>query len=183
MNEIKSALEGAPGYITGLSFRPEELALLRKRIRAQWLERIDEVSPAVAAKFEGIPMNRYHELCHLVDHKALWPKARRILRPGVVEELRATSLLRTLGDEFGSFAISDEENLGYEEMSWRLVRPDSASDVGPLHADAWFWELGHGVTPAGHQRVKVWISVYCDPGKNGLRFVPGSHKRIWRYHG
>jgi len=183
MDEIKSALEGPPGYLTGLSFRPEELALVRERIRAQWLERIGEVSPEARAKFEQLPMNRYHELCHLVDHKALWPKPRRILRPEVVEEIRATSLLKTFEGEFGSFVISDEEDLGYEEMYWRLVRPNSASDVGPLHADAWFWELGHGLAPGGHQRVKVWISIYCETGKNGLRFVPGSHKRSWRYHG
>ena len=44
-------------------------------------------------------------------------------------------------------------------MCWRLVRPNSPTDVGPLHADAWFWDLGHGITPPGYKRVKVWIAI------------------------
>ena len=91
--------------------------------------------------------------------------------------------LRTLEDEFGYFEISDEDNVGHEEMYWRLVRPNSPTDVGPLHADAWFWDLGHGVTPSGYKRVKVWIAIYCTPGKDGFKFVPGSHKRQWPYDG
>ena len=53
----------------------------------------------------------------------------------------------------------------------------------PLHADAWFWELGHGATPAGAARVKVWLAIVTEPGLSGLRIVSGSHRREWRFHG
>ena len=28
----------------------------------------------------------------------------------------------------------------------------------------------------------MWIAIYCDPGKDGFKFVPGSHKHEWPYH-
>jgi len=93
------------------------------------------------------------------------------------------SLMRILEDEFGYFQISDEDNVGHEEIYWRLVRPNSLTDVDPLHADAWFSDLGHGITPPDLKRVKVWIAIYCDPGKGGFKFVPGSHKHECPYHG
>jgi hypothetical protein len=170
--------------MTGLCFQPEELAQVQALIRDQWLQRIAEVSPPqVAKRFEAIELNRYHELSDTVDHKSLWSKGQRILSPHAVAKIRQTSLIRALEREFGSFEISDEENVGHEEIYWRLVRPNNPGDVGPLHADEWFWSLGHGVTPPGVQRVKVWVAICCDPGKNGFRFVPGSHKKQWRYHG
>lgn len=183
MGNIKKLLEGAPGYMTGLRFSTDELVMVRGLIRDQWFQRIAEASPAAAKTFESVEMDHYHEFCHLVDHKNLWPKSRRILSSDAVQKIRSTSLVQALEEEFGPFEISDEEDVGHEEMYWRLVRPDGANDVGPLHADAWFWELGHGKTPPGHQRVKVWISIYSETGKNGFRYVPGSHKRQWRYHG
>ena len=183
MTQIKTELQGAAGYMTGLHFQPEELAQVQSLIRDQWLQRISEASPQVAGNFEAVGMSRYHEVCDLVDHKSLWPKSQRILEPQAVAKIRQTSLIQALEKEFGAFEISDEENVGYEEMYWRLVRPDNATDVGPLHADEWFWSLGHGVTPPNTQRVKVWIAICCDPGKNGFRFVPGSHQKQWRYHG
>ncbi len=181
---IKTALEMECGYLTGLHFRPDELAQIRALITTSWLQNIGNVaSPETVKQFESVGINHYHELCHLLDHGSMWPKVRRILGPDAVAEIRQMSLIRVLEEEFGYFEISDEDNVGHEEIYWRLVRPNSPTDIGPLHADAWFWDLGHGTTPPGCQRVKVWIAIYCDPGQDGFRFVPGSHKREYPYHG
>ena len=85
-------------------------------------------------------------------------------------------------EELGEFEISDEEQLGWEEMVWRLVRPGQPSDVGPLHSDEWFVILENEPMPLG-RRVKVWIAIVCESGKNGLEIVAGSHRRQWRFHG
>lgn len=182
MNAIRSALEGELGY-TKLSFSPTDQEVLRSLIRAQWLERIREIAPEQSARFEALPIDRYHELAKLIDHKAAWPKLKRILEQPAVDKIRELPTFRRLEQEFGSFVISDEESLGRENMYWRLVRPDSLSDVGPMHADQWFWALGHGVAPDDIQRVKVWIGIYCEKGQSGFRLVPGSHRRDWPYHG
>jgi hypothetical protein len=179
---IKGALEGESGY-TVLTFSSEELEVLRTLIREQWLERIREVAPDLVGQFEVFLMDSYHELVHLIDHRDTWPKLERILRQHAVDQIRQLPTFKKLADEFGEFTISDEENLGRENIYWRLVRPNSPSDVGPMHADQWFWDLGHGSTPDGMLRVKIWIAIYCEAGKSGFRLVPGSHLQNWPYHG
>ena len=179
---IRDELRGNGGYAV-LFFSSEELEVLRKLIRQQWLKRIQEVAPDQAGKFDAISMESYHELANLIDHRDAWPKLERILHQPAVDQIRLLPTFKKLEDEFGAFTISDEENLGRENIYWRLVRPNSPFDVGPMHADKWFWDLGHGDTPAGVFRVKIWIPIYCEPGKSGFRFVPGSHLADWPYHG
>lgn len=181
---IRAALENDNGYLTGLHLTKDELKKIRLLITRPWLLNIGKkTTPEIVEKFKSIGINRYHELAHLLDHGSIWPKSTRILNQDAVTEIRSMSLFQRLEDEFGYFEISDEENVGHEEIYWRLVRPNSPTDVGPLHADAWFWDLGHGVTPSGCKRVKVWIAICCTPGKDGFKFVPGSHKHKWPYHG
>ena len=183
MISIRKMLKGSEGFSTDVRFTAEELAMVRGLIKAQWLKRIEESGAGRSKVFENLEMNRYHEQCHILDHKNMWPKSKRILSADAVKTIRQTSLIKTLEAEFGPFAISGEDGIEKEEIYWRLVRPNGASDVGPLHADQWFWALGHGTTPVGHQRVKVWISIYSEMGQNGFKYVAGSHKKEWRYHG
>src|SRR6187431_2877602 len=93
---ISAALEGEIGYLTGLHFQADELERIRALVTAQWLQQIGEETPAAVKQFETAGINHYHELCHLVNHETLWPKARRILGPDAVAEIRRMSLLRVL---------------------------------------------------------------------------------------
>lgn len=180
---IRYGLEGADGFVTGLCLTAAELHRVKTWIERQWLATLRQQAPTLAGRFEQLGIERYHELAHLVDHAALWPKRARILPPDAAAEIRRTSLLRRFETEFGPFSISNEEQIGWDEISWRIVRPGQAADMGPLHADAWFWDLGHGTEPSDRERVKVWVAVVAEPGRSGLRLVPGSHRRRWRYHG
>ncbi|OGT39872.1 MAG: hypothetical protein A3E81_01765 [Gammaproteobacteria bacterium RIFCSPHIGHO2_12_FULL_36_30] len=187
MNELKinvlDELEIEQGYHLGFYFQPNELDIVRTLIKTQWLDNINQVASQYAEKFSATEMTQYHQLSHLIDHSTLWPKKNRILPQNAINYIRSTSLIKSLENIYGKFEISDEENIGREEIYWRLVRPNQPSDVGPLHADAWFWDLDHGTTPPNVTRVKVWIAIYCEPGLNGLRIVPHSQKKNWEYHG
>ena len=180
---LLDALQGPAGYSTALSLQADESYRVKRLIETQWRQRISHCADEHAAAFADLGIERYHEQAHLLDHSALWPKTSRILPRESVEEIRSMSLLRRLTYEFGEFQISAEEGSRWEEIYWRIVRPHAPSDVGPLHADRWFWDLGHGTTPAGRERLKVWIAIVAEPGLSGLRVVPGSHLRDWRYHG
>lgn len=188
MIAIKSIREsingpGTPGFMTGLKLEHDELDRVRELIKDQWRDRLQQVAPEQVESFVERGIERYHELSHLVDHSSIWPKKERILPPTAVAEIRQMSLFKYLESEFGKFDISDEEEVGYEEIYWRLVRPHATTDVGPIHADEWFWKLGHGIAPVDKQKVKVWIAIYCQPGLSGLRVAPGSHNQKWPYHG
>lgn len=176
-------VENDNGFFLGLSFRQDELDLVRSLVEMQWLENIKRYIPEHYNKFLNLKIERYHQLSHLVDHASMWQKVNRILPHTAVDLIRSTSLITALENLYGQFQISDEDAIGREEIYWRLVRPNQPSDVGPIHADAWFWDLGHGVTPQNVKRVKVWIALFCEPGLSGLCLVPGAHMREWKYHG
>ena len=206
--DLRTAVSGSDGFAVFPALAAGELASVQAAIEAQWFARIRSSAPEHAGAFRARGIARYHELSHLVDHASLWPKRERILPHDAVGLIRATRLCRVLEEAFGRFTISDEEDLGHEEIYWRLVRPAAerpvgrpaaerlmerptaerpmerpANDTGPVHADRWFWELGHGRTPPGVERVKVWVAVITEPGLSGLQLLPGSHRRTWRYHG
>jgi hypothetical protein len=84
---------------------------------------------------------------------------------------------------FGNFIISNEEGIELEEIYWRLVRPNKKEDVGPLHADSWFWDLGHGKSDSNTIRIKLWMPLYSEPGLNGFRYVSNSHLMNIKYVG
>ncbi|MDP1574203.1 MAG: phytanoyl-CoA dioxygenase family protein [Coxiellaceae bacterium] len=176
-------LEIGRGYSLDLSLTQSELNNIRSLLNLHWLKNIKKYSPENLERFSENGIERYHELSHLIDHHEAWPKSNRIFPQSSVDYIRSTSLIKDLEKIYGDFSISDEENIGREEMYWRLVRPAQSSDMGALHADAWFWELGHGITPPNTKRVKVWIALFCEPGLSGLRVVPESHKKMWPYHG
>ncbi len=85
-----------------------------------------------------------------------------------------------LDPEAGDF-VTDEEQLGYENIYWRIVRRRSASDVGPIHADRWFWDLGNAFFPTSHVRVKVWIPLIQDDLNPSLMVLPGSQGKQYSY--
>lgn len=181
-NCLRDILNGPEGFTADFGLQPDEYNRVKQLIESQWLDRIRQCAPDVADRFSAVGIGCYHHLQDLVDHRSLWPKAARILPPGAVEQIRQMSLLQLLETEFGEFTITDEEELQCENIYWRIVRPNEPSDVGPLHADSWYWDLGHGNIPSGFERVKVWIAVVCEPSRNGLQVVPGSHLRNYRYH-
>jgi hypothetical protein len=77
--------------------------------------------------------------------------------------------------------VSDEEGLGHPNVYFRAVRPRHSEDVGSLHKDKWFWDLGHGATPRDRIRAKCWIPILQDIDACGLAIVPGSHRTNFDY--
>lgn len=96
---------------------------------------------------------------------------------GVLEALEAEGFLETSLGEY----VTGEDGRGFPDIYWRVVRPNSPSDVGSIHADDWFWEiLGHP-RPENFQRVKLWIPILQDDDNPSLLVLPGSHLRAYRY--
>ena len=181
--DINYILEEGVGFSLDFKLQMHELEQIRIEVKKHWLNTIRHSYPKLLHKFEAISMTDYHFFSHDLQHNSLWSKTNRILPDNVVTYIRKTQLLQSLQDYFGNFIISNEEELYAEEIYWRIVRPHQPDDMGPLHADKWFWDLGHGKMPLGYKRVKIWIALYCEPGMNGLRVVPHSQKKNWPYEG
>lgn len=112
---------------------------------------------------------------------AVKSKAFRTFSADAVRTWLEHPFCRGLLGEDTSIYVSDEENIGRPNIYWRLVRPGSAHDVGPVHADHWFWDLGHGSIPQGYRRVKMWIPLRQDPQHVGLSIGPGTHRMHFEY--
>lgn len=180
--QLVTSIFGASGYMHVQDFvGAVDLARLRNAIESQYFGILQESAPSFLQEFKDAGMERYHQHSAKVDHKKMWPKLVRILPETDVGMIRSMEFFRVLEDIFGPLAISTEEKVGWEEIYWRIVRPESVEDVGPLHADRWFWELGYGTMPANCTRIKLWFPIYSEPNRNGLLMVPGSHFEEWPY--
>ena len=185
---IKEVLE-SPGYTTAINLQEWELKYLRDSIESQWIAVMSEAVPTETQKIRDVRITKYHELSSLVDHNVVWNKFNRCLSQRVVQKIELMPFFARLKEIFGDFKISDiaydtEVIKGSKEVYWRLVRPGVPSDVGSLHADKWFHEILGFKDKIFNEKtytLKVWIPIFCEPGKNGLLLVPDSHKRAWNY--
>lgn len=183
---LSRQINGEMGYSIDLTLSDAELTTLRKMIRMQWLYRLQLLAPQHVHQFDQIGMERYHELAHLIDHSQAWPKYSRVLPREAHDYIRGMPFFKQLESEFGPIKVADEEKLGWENIYWRLVRPGT-SDFGSLHADRWFVDLGYygsEINETDYERVKIWIAIHTEVGKNGFLAVPRSHsKKDWKWHG
>ncbi len=187
--KIKDQVFGSKGYSSDLKLSSNELVKFRKLVTNHWLQTISIANPNLFTRAKELGIENYHELSKDLDHKSLWPKSSRVLSQLDVQEIKKFDFFQLLKNEFGDFSISDVydtyQHHGQEEIYWRLVRPNVNSDVGPLHSDTWFhqsFNMGNGMFPPGSMTVKIWIPLYCEPGKNGLAIVKGSHLKEWKFH-
>ena len=187
--EIYKSVFESPGFSADISLSNEDLSLFRSCIESQYLEVISSLEIPIIKKLAEKGIENYHEVSSLVDHNNLWNKKNRCLPVESVSKIKATNFFAKLKDIFGEFKISDIAYdqvtvNGAEEIYWRLVRPRVPTDVGSLHADKWFHEVlrfEYNIIPKDAITVKVWIPIYCEPGKNGLMIVRNSHLKEWKH--
>lgn len=180
--DLTGAVNGRPGFWYGPLLSDTELARVQSFIRRQFLERIHELAPETLPVFSAAGPQRYHLHSHMIDHVAAWPRHARLLPRDAIDFLQQSSMIKKLTAAFGAAEITNEVENGAPEIVWRLVRPGHPDDVGPLHADGWFWDINGWPIPAKRKRIKVWTMVHGEVGRAGLRIVPGSHaNKNWPY--
>lgn len=186
---LKKQVFGDVGYSADMKLTASELEVFRQHINNHWLMTIDAAYPELTKEAQSYGIHNYHQISDRLDHSKLWTKQSRVLPQTAVNAIKSLPFIHRLKQEFGEFEISDiydtKQHHGEEEIYWRLVRPNKPTDVGSLHRDSWFhgaFNGGYGMFPEGTVTVKVWIPIYCEPGKSGLAIVAGSHLREWKYH-
>jgi len=171
----------AKGYSIENKISLSELKKFKNAINHQWLNKIKENNPPITdiAIEKGINIQNYHKISSFLKHDEIWIKSNRILPSNFSNWFLESEFAKNLKNSYGEFTISDEDNMGWPNIIWRLVRPGQASDVGPLHRDSWFWKLNKNRPKPKYNfsRLKVWIPIYTEKGFNGLLVEPYSHKR------
>ena len=178
-------LPNTKGFSIEDKINESELSKFRKAIINQWIDKIKATSSEAYKKIqeENISIENYHVVSDYLDHAKIWTKSARILKADFVEWFLVSNFAKNLEKKYGKFIISDESNLGWPDIYWRLVRPNQIGDVGPLHRDSWFWKLNaHWCSEIlkskkSYYRLKVWIPIYTETGLNGLLVEPYSQTR------
>lgn len=176
---IHDELTRGPGY-TVEELTPAELEEVRWLITAQYLDRLRTLQPDLVPQAREAGIARYHTLPIRFEHASSWPKETRLLDPGHVADFSDMGFFRRIRQQFGPSAA-----ISHDELNWRLVRPNQPGDIGPVHADKWFWDAGYGYggMPPGYDRFKIWVAVHTEPGANGLCVKPESHRvGQWKHH-
>ena len=124
---------------------------------------------------QNIKFSDYLSKFNQANHVNLFSKKNRILPEEYLNILLDNlKIFKIFKKTFKEFTITDEEKIGYGNFYWRLVRPYPEKDVGTMHKDKWFWDLGTGEMDINkYKRYKLWISIDGD-SKLGFKFVPGS---------
>ena len=176
----KKYLPNEQGYTLDHKISEYELLQFRDSINKQWLEKIKEINPKLSNRIleENISIQDYHQISDYLAHEEIWSKSSRILPLEFVNWFIHSEFAKSL-KKYGEFEISDEDNLGWPNIYWRLVRPSKKSDIGPLHRDSWFWKLNENFPKPKYSffRLKVWIPIYIELGLNGLLVEPFSQLR------
>jgi len=155
-----------PGYTCADSLTPVELKVIRSFVA-------EEISAATNKSIPEEHIEIYHNLIEPSDHIKLASKDARIFSSSKLEYIQNTELVSALRRNIPGFSITNEENGGDPEIYWRIVRPNQKHDVGPLHADAWFWRMGIGEVDEKSIRIKVWVQIAGN--EPGFVFIPNSH--------
>jgi hypothetical protein len=174
---IRNDLTAGPGYSLACRLTAAELTQVRRMITEHYLERLRLLAPEFVETALTIGIENYHTLAIPFDHASSWSKETRLLPKRHLMDFMRMRFYEQIEEEFGPVRIS------HDELNWRLVRPNQPGDVGPVHLDKWFWDGGYGKMPPGYNRFKIWIPICSEPGANGLRVLPCSHRTgPWQHH-
>lgn len=179
--KILNALDCGPGFYILSLLRPD-LDLITLLIKKNYQDILRSAYPNQYENISKTPMENYH-LLNSPLHGDILGKSARLFSEKDVEIFKSTIFYSSLVTIFPELKITNEDNERPEEIYWRLVRPNIPTDIGPLHADEWFWDLEGNEIPSGTRRIKLWFSIINEPAKNGFRLINGSQKKKFSYQG
>jgi len=169
------------GFYIGISLNKIDLKFLENLIKKKIFLKIKNKYPNLKKHINKLKIFEYHKISNFIDHKKLWPKSARLFSNSEVKKIRKLNFFKKIEQYFGKIKITNEDNIMKEEIYWRLVRPNVPIDVGPLHADKWFWDHNEWKVPKNKYRLKIWIPIINEENNSGLIYVPKSHKKNFKY--
>ena len=177
--ELDENLDFKEGFMIS-QISSEDLEIIRDLVNLHWKKVLLSNYPKKFNNPELIQIYDYHKISDQIDHKKLWPMKNRILSSSDYKKFLNTDFFNNIKNIYSDAKISDENNIGYGEIYWRIVRPKNPKDIGSVHADRWFWEINNDYTPPNARRIKFWISLWCK-GNNGLGVIPNTQKLTYNF--
>lgn len=127
-------------------------------------------------------VENYHKL-NISDenHKKIWSRENRRADSELINYILVSEFYKNLENIFGKLTLTEMVEKNKPDIFWRLVRPNKPNDVGPIHADSWFWKANNVSIPKDKKCLKLWMMISADSGP-GLGIIPFSqNKKDWIY--
>lgn len=165
-----------PGFFVENVFSKKDLLIIKKIIKQKLLKNIKNNFPKQIEFFKKLDLSQYHKRSDLIEHEKIMSRDHRLLSQNEVNIFFELDGIKKLKKSFKNFTITNEINQKQPEIVWRMVRPNKKNDVGPLHADSWFFDLNGWKIKNKKQLIKVWTLIEGDKKSSGLKVIPNSHK-------
>lgn len=172
---------GDTGIVRGMRLTQRDVNLILDAISQHLHKNLKKRSPQVAASLINQGLNSYHKIVDDQLHQQALSKLGRTLPKHANQEISKIQLFQYIRDLADDYEIADEEGRGYEQLCFRISRPNKPSDVGSLHCDTWFWDYHNFTLKNLHGRFKCWLQLAGDPKKSGLLLAPKSHAKKLEY--
>lgn len=177
MLQLKKSIENKSGYKIFKSTL-NDVENIKKYIQKSFFQTLKK------NKIISNNLDNYHKLkINDFNHKKIWTRPNRVASGALIKYLKYKSyIFKILKKEFKNLKFSYKVNSKKPDVYWRLVRPFKKNDVGPIHADEWFWDANKWKKDNKNKKIlKVWM-LLSNKLKKGLCIVPNSHKKEdWIY--
>ena len=167
-------LEKKDGFEIIQAFCSIEVSMIRELINEDLRKVLHDHHPEAKKLIETINIENYHLAANQFNHADIWTRHNRLFKQPAIDYFYSTEFYKNLKRQFPNLKITNEIHGKEPEIVWRIVRPGEANDVGPIHADKWFWDLNGWHVPDGKKCIKVWAVISGDSKRSGLYVVPKS---------
>jgi hypothetical protein len=112
-------------------------------------------------------------------------KSKRIFSTEDAEIFLALPSIKSLISKFPTLKVSNALDpikglIPTPEVYFRIVRPKSGGSPSAAHIDFWYDDL-YNLEMNVRPRLKVWVSLFTEPGKNGLLVKPKKDSAGFQY--
>ena len=172
---------GELGFVAGFALNRKELEIAKDAILEHLAKNVSKISHDAEIALTQNGLKNYHIAVDDELHKKCLSKESRTLPPSLSKRILKSEFFQYIQDLVGNYELADEEGRGFEQICFRVCRPNKSTDVGSIHCDTWFWDYhGFNLKP-GYGRFKVWFQIEGNPHSSGLLLVPSSHKHPQDY--
>ncbi len=163
------------GYTTGSILDPEDLKKAQEIIACHISKLNNEITT-----FEDILLCRAKGLQDIAINKS-----KRIFSIEDAELFLTLPSIKILISKFPTLKVSNALDpikglIPTPEVYFRIVRPNSGGAPSAAHIDFWYDDL-YNLEMNIRPRLKVWISLFTEPGKNGLLVKPKKNSAGFHY--
>jgi len=167
MYELDKVLSDGPGYKSFKALKRKEISWLHGYLNDRLKCVLRDQSALTNDIIERISISNYHDFSDMIDHETIWKRTNRLFCPDGIKFVENTGFFKALIDYYGDIRITNEIHQSGPEIVWRIARPNAENDVGPIHADKWFWDINGWPIGDGKKLVKLWMLLQGSSGTGG----------------